>query len=409
MLGEWTEGIAIGAACTHVLGYCVYISLVRRGVIEANPLSWLMFAYGTALLSFLEYRTGASWRELLLPVACSVSSAVVAALCIRPSRLGRLAFSDVFSFAIDVLLTAVYVAIWIAQGRGLNEASAEIAVIGLLISANAATVASFAPILRSTYEQPDHERVAPWILWTLAYGLLLVVTLKGSPSASAWPLLLYPGLNAIFHFAVAVLAASRWWRPKSRVTFEVQETESTGLGVFTPRGFGRGERVFVLRGKVRRIDSRDTTDASENPNWFGIGKDVWIDPDAPFMFLNHSCEPNLGVRGERDFVALRDIAPGEELTVDYSITEVDEHWNMTCQCGARTCRRTIGSIHTLPYEVFLRYLPYVGGHFRHAYLRQRAKARSKSKQQELRWSNPPEHTLTLETESAPASPSREYP
>lgn len=35
------------------------------------------------------------------------------------------------------------------------------------------------------------------------------------------------------------------------------------------------------------------------------------------MFLNHSCEPNVGVQGQTVFVALRDVLVGEELTLDY--------------------------------------------------------------------------------------------
>lgn len=366
------EALAIASAGIHVLGYAAYIALVRRGAIEANPLSWLMFAYGTALLTFLEYRSGASWRELLLPVACSLSSVVVAALCVRLTRIQKVAATDTSAFAIDVILTAAYVVIWVAQGRGLGGDLAEAGVVALLVFANATTLASFVPILRSTFTEPDNERVLPWLLWTLAYGLLFAVTLRDTTSTSRLTLLIYPALNALLHFSIAVLAASRWWRPERRVAFDVRETGNTGLGMFTPRAFLAGERVFVLRGTVRRWKSETAADAGRNENWFGIGKHLWIEPEAPFMFINHSCEPNLGVRGERDFVALRDIAPGEELTFDYAITEDEITWRMDCQCGVASCRGTIGSIHTLPYEVFLRYLPNIGGHFRRVYLRSRS-------------------------------------
>jgi hypothetical protein len=58
------------------------------------------------------------------------------------------------------------------------------------------------------------------------------------------------------------------------------------------------------------------------------------------MFLNHSCEPNVGVQGQIVFVALRDVAAGEELTIDYgTIGHAAEP--MACRCGAAACRRTI--------------------------------------------------------------------
>ena len=58
-----------------------------------------------------------------------------------------------------------------------------------------------------------------------------------------------------------------------------------------------------------------------------------------FRFINHSCEPNTFMRRTKDraeFYALRDIAKGEELTVDYE----DSHHEGTlrCRCGAPRCR-----------------------------------------------------------------------
>ena len=55
------------------------------------------------------------------------------------------------------------------------------------------------------------------------------------------------------------------------------------------------------------------------------------------LFLNHSCEPNVGVGGNVVFVAMRDIAAGEELTLDYAMFD-DGPDQMTCRCGQPTCR-----------------------------------------------------------------------
>ena len=43
------------------------------------------------------------------------------------------------------------------------------------------------------------------------------------------------------------------------------------------------------------------------------------------MFLNHSCEPNVGIQGQIVFVALRGVAAGEELTLDYATIERPAH------------------------------------------------------------------------------------
>jgi hypothetical protein len=55
-------------------------------------------------------------------------------------------------------------------------------------------------------------------------------------------------------------------------------------------------------------------------------------------------------------VALRDIAPGEELSFDYATTtsragiEAFPGWRFDCLCGAANCRGEVGSAEDLPPE-----------------------------------------------------------
>jgi uncharacterized protein len=58
------------------------------------------------------------------------------------------------------------------------------------------------------------------------------------------------------------------------------------------------------------------------------------------LFINHSCQPNVGFAGNIVLVAMRDIAPGEELTTDYALFD-DYDGQMTCHCGESSCRTTI--------------------------------------------------------------------
>jgi len=77
-----------------------------------------------------------------------------------------------------------------------------------------------------------------------------------------------------------------------------------------------------------------------------IGEDLFICPtreedrDGSMIWSNHSCDPNIGVRGQIVFVAMRDIAAGEELTHDWATTD-DDDGSMTCRCGAAACRGTV--------------------------------------------------------------------
>jgi uncharacterized protein len=58
------------------------------------------------------------------------------------------------------------------------------------------------------------------------------------------------------------------------------------------------------------------------------------------LFINHSCEPNVGFGGNVVLVAMREIEAGEELTTDYALFDDNEE-TMPCHCGHATCRRRI--------------------------------------------------------------------
>ena len=62
--------------------------------------------------------------------------------------------------------------------------------------------------------------------------------------------------------------------------------------------------------------------------------------DNVMLFLNHSCEPNVGLLGNVVFVAMTNIAAGDELTTDYALFD-DHDERMECRCGRPMCRRIV--------------------------------------------------------------------
>jgi len=59
-------------------------------------------------------------------------------------------------------------------------------------------------------------------------------------------------------------------------------------------------------------------------------------------YVNHCCEPNIEARIVKEhilYMSLRDIQPGEELTIDYHFGK--DVQRVECGCGALTCRGTI--------------------------------------------------------------------
>lgn len=126
----------------------------------------------------------------------------------------------------------------------------------------------------------------------------------------------------------------------------VKESAIHGKGLFACDQIAKGEVVCVKGGY---IFDRRTLNAM--PDWFRaaeiqIAPDLFIGPvdeserEGSMIFSNHSCEPNIGVHGQIVFVALRDIAAGEELTHDWATTDDDEY-EMECKCGAASCRGVV--------------------------------------------------------------------
>ena len=73
--------------------------------------------------------------------------------------------------------------------------------------------------------------------------------------------------------------------------------------------------------------------------------------------FNHSCNPNCGLRGEITFVAIRDIAADEELTIDYAFVD-NEDYSFTCTCGEKCCRSVVTGRDWKRKEIQEKYLPY---------------------------------------------------
>ena len=82
------------------------------------------------------------------------------------------------------------------------------------------------------------------------------------------------------------------------------------------------------------------------------------------LFINHSCEPNVGFAGNTVLVAMRNVAADEELTTDYALFD-DYEGQMTCSCGRARCRNTIGGRDWQLPEVQRRYRGYFSWYLQH--------------------------------------------
>ena len=128
---------------------------------------------------------------------------------------------------------------------------------------------------------------------------------------------------------------------------EVRESKIHGRGLFAIVGIAKNEIVAVKGGHI--VDGqtlREKITPVLGPVEIQIDDDLFIAPvteeerELSMLYLNHSCDPNLGVRGEILFVAMRDIHPGEELTHDWAMTD-DDDYSIECNCGAPDCRKIL--------------------------------------------------------------------
>jgi uncharacterized protein len=130
--------------------------------------------------------------------------------------------------------------------------------------------------------------------------------------------------------------------PKTRIAASPIE----GKGLFARRRIRQGEIVAIKGGHVydartlARVKARIAASYIQIADGFFIGALTSAEVRRNKMFINHSCAPNLGIRGQLLFVARRDIAAGEELTYDWAM---EEHGvgRTRCRCGARGCRRVL--------------------------------------------------------------------
>lgn len=139
--------------------------------------------------------------------------------------------------------------------------------------------------------------------------------------------------------------------------WEIKKSKDKGHGIFAKITIPKGTVIGDYTGTVVRTKDVDLTQESENMYLMYYNDQASILPDITkpgIHLLNHSCNPNCWVftlRGHTLFFVLREINPGEEVTIDYLLAPKSEFCNPCtheCKCGSTKCR---GSFH-LPESKF---------------------------------------------------------
>jgi SET domain-containing protein len=116
-------------------------------------------------------------------------------------------------------------------------------------------------------------------------------------------------------------------------------------GCYTTAPIRRGARVAEYTGpRMSKQEADVRYQGSPVTYLFGLGDgSMVIDGHGLAMFINHSCDPNCETSEINDRVwitAIRNIAPGEEITYDYCLYDGGDE-EAPCNCGALYCRGTM--------------------------------------------------------------------
>lgn len=128
---------------------------------------------------------------------------------------------------------------------------------------------------------------------------------------------------------------------------EIRESPIHNQGVFAKEVFKKGEIVTIFGGDIVTIDEIDELPREFFEDFLQIHEGIYIGRKtvgemATAFKMNHSCSPNIGVKGQTLFITRRDILIGEELCFDYETTELPEKgWRIICHCGSPECRGII--------------------------------------------------------------------
>jgi len=137
-----------------------------------------------------------------------------------------------------------------------------------------------------------------------------------------------------------------WMNPK----LIVKDTEKYGKGIFTTKNIKKDDILIVMGGYVFDIEAENHLNKFNEDKPIEISEDFSLCPQKPSdmdkmpqHYVNHSCNPNTGFKGQLFMVAMKDIKKGEEILYDYAMIIASNpnstgYFKMDCHCGSKFCR-----------------------------------------------------------------------
>jgi hypothetical protein len=128
-----------------------------------------------------------------------------------------------------------------------------------------------------------------------------------------------------------------------------------GNGLFAKKEIEEGKIVCEATGEKLSFEQTLLLKEREG-HTLQIDFDKYILCNPPFLYSNHSCNPNCAINHNLQLFELKKIRAGEELFWDYSTSMLERHWTMQCSCGEKNCRKIIRDFDLLPKSLQEKYL-----------------------------------------------------
>lgn len=133
-----------------------------------------------------------------------------------------------------------------------------------------------------------------------------------------------------------------------------------GKAVFANTDFKTGEVIIEFKGKLMKRKELPDLLTPEDDRYVQVGNDQYLGPSGDFDdLINHSCNPNSGIRIIKKKVmllAIKNIKKDEEITWDYSTTMDEDNWELNCLCKSKNCRKRIRDFKYLPKKIQKKYI-----------------------------------------------------
>ncbi len=136
---------------------------------------------------------------------------------------------------------------------------------------------------------------------------------------------------------------SSWISPKAR---QGVASGIAGRGLVAHEAIDAGEVVAVKGGHIVTTQALNGLSEALQNSEIQVADGLHLvahtpeEYEAVMVFINHSCEPNVGFSGNTVLLAMSAVAAGVELTTDYAMFD-DYTGQTTCRCGTASCRGTI--------------------------------------------------------------------